>query len=711
VSTRHCIPCPPSESPHLLSLEQIDAILEQSVAEVLRHEDPQRYLAWMRDKAREFFGHLPFLDEGGAPAMAAAAARSIWNATPLPGNQLRPRPMPPPERNAPCPCGSGRKYKHCCAGAPPLDVGHADDLWPRVVRHLTPQALSEALAHRRIPGAVLDEVARRYLDEGRARKAADLLEPLFEGEAAKLDERYEGALDALCDSYLALGYEYKRMALLERVAAQGNRTLARAALERMASMHLDRGDHGAAWEAFRKAQRAEPDNPSLVVNEITLLVAERRFDEAAQRARFWVAKLRKSEWEYGHVIDALEEIARDPGRAVADSYLEGRGIDASRLRTWVGGLGERALPEYTLVSPEPIDLSDPQQMGQRLREEVAKMGLPPAEQERAVRKLLADLKRLEKQRAREPDLFEEDAESHAPTDDRELTAPERVRRLEDKWRRVFPADKPMLTELGVSETDAWEPDACDAWLDFLETHPEAWDSLDILDDVAAALHDEEARMPEALHGTLSRPLAERGHAIVARAVGEQAVTLPWAMMHNRPRLRLTALLIHICGSRREAQRAADLMQWMLRVNPHDNHGYRCELTNHLLRSRHDQDALDLIGRYPGDMHAETAYGATLALLRLGREAEARAALLRALQTNDFVPEYLCQESVRRPKFAPHGVSYGGRDQAWLYREQARDLWLATPGALDWLKRTAKAVRREHPDAMRDSFSRIRRTLR
>jgi hypothetical protein len=36
-----------------------------------------------------------------------------------------------------------------------------------------------------------------------------------------------------------------------------------------------------------------------------------------------------------------------------------------------------------------------------------------------------------------------------------------------------------------------------------------------------------------------------------------------------------------------------------------------------------------------------------------------------------------------------GVQYGGDDQAWLYREAMRDLWLETPGAIDWLKRTAK----------------------
>ena len=78
------------------------------------------------------------------------------------------------------------------------------------------------------------------------------------------------------------------------MAHGGSKELARAAHERMASMLFDRGERDAAWEAFRKAQRADPDNPSLVLNEITLLVAEHRFEEASARARFWLAKLRKS---------------------------------------------------------------------------------------------------------------------------------------------------------------------------------------------------------------------------------------------------------------------------------------------------------------------------------------------------------------------------------------------------------------------------------
>ncbi len=35
----------------------------------------------------------------------------------------------------------------------------------------------------------------------------------------------------------------------------------------------------------------------------------------------------------------------------------------------------------------------------------------------------------------------------------------------------------------------------------------------------------------------------------------------------------------------------------------------------------------------------------------------------------------------------HGVSYGGKDQAWIYREEMRDCWLETPDCLKWLKQS------------------------
>ena len=50
----------------------------------------------------------------------------------------------------------------------------------------------------------------------------------------------------------------------------------------------------------------------------------------------------------------------------------------------------------------------------------------------------------------------------------------------------------------------------------------------------------------------------------------------------------------------------------------------------------------------------------------------------------LVPEYLLRELVEAPELNEFGVKLGGEDQAWLYREDMREVWMATDGMRPWL---------------------------
>jgi hypothetical protein len=226
--------------PEYFTHEHLGSLLDECVAEILAHEDPDRFLSWFKAQAPRLIGHMP-IDPAGLPALAAALGRGIWNSIPLPGHHFQPKPLPAPGRNDPCPCGSGRKFKQCCAGAPQFPPFHAEDVWPIVIDHLSPAALESAVAHKRIPQGALAAAAERLIDAGEPRRAAKLLEPLFEGHLERLDERYEPAFDTLCDAYLELGFESKRRDLVERVATGAKSALSRAAYERMATMLMDEG--------------------------------------------------------------------------------------------------------------------------------------------------------------------------------------------------------------------------------------------------------------------------------------------------------------------------------------------------------------------------------------------------------------------------------------------------------------------------------------
>lgn len=90
-------------------------------------------------------------------------------------------------------------------------------------------------------------------------------------------------------------------------------------------------------------------------------------------------------------------------------------------------------------------------------------------------------------------------------------------------------------------------------------------------------------------------------------------------------------------------------------------------------------------QYPADLNPDIAYGHVLALYRLGKIDEAGVAIRDAVVDLPKVPRYLSAKRVRKPKLDSFGVRIGGDDQAWLYRQEMRDVWEATPGALDWLK--------------------------
>ena len=675
--------------PDLISSDQFAAILDAAVAEILSHEDSDRFLRWMHGQAERFFGDFPFVDAGGPPAMAAALGRAIWNSTPLPGNHFMPRRIGMPGRNDPCPCGSGRKFKQCCAGMPEFTALAQEDIWPSVIDHLDQRTLETAVAEKRIPQAALSTAAQSMIEAGSPRRAVQLLEPLFDGPLDRLDERFESAFDTLCDAYLELGYENKRRDLVYRVARDAGRALSRAAWQRMATMHIDLGENEEAWAAFHAAQRADPGHPSLALCEVMLLITERRYDEASDRAKFWAAKLAKSDWDADDLVGTLERIAEDPAGALADTFLEREGVEIEPLRAWLDGCRERPLPSYRVVEPAPIDAADPEGSRAQLRAHLAQSGIPADQLEQALSQLLASLREI-------PAAAEDDA-----TDPRDrglshaLQAPQSIEAIESSWHEVFPVGKPFGVHLDTQAAErVWEPAAAQLWQEFLRRHPEAYDSLDIVDDLATALGEVETAMMPGVEDDVMNTIVDRGAAIVLAVVDGRDVQLPWGLSQNRPGLRLLARRVYRLLDLGEEQAAAELMRTLLRLNPGDNHGLRQLLVNYLLRSGDPQGALTLIAAYPRDWSVELRYGEVLAHYRLGNLEEAQCALAAALEANAYVPKYLAQEQPRQPKLSSYGVTPGGRDEAWDYWSEMGDLWRSDPQVLQWLERAARQCKRD-----------------
>ncbi len=671
----------------------LERLLPDAVAVALRGQSWPELLAWLQQSLPRYAA----ADLGIAErpdvrrAFALALGRALWNALPLPRNGYVPEHMPEPGRNEPCPCGSGEKYKRCCSHAPPLGGISSGLLWPYVLLALGPAERSAALAGRQVPRAAIAQCAGEELDAGRAAAAIELLVPQFEPQVRHTDETAAMMLVTLCNAYDAQrGGTKRKRELLERVLRLPDRSPLRSdACQRLACIEMDQDRAEEAWRLFRQAQQDNPRDPALGMLEIQLLLSEGKRERAKERARFHLGQLRRrGDPQDEDILRFYEELARDPGRAMADVAMDIEGGAGQRLAAWIERVAERPLPAYTVA--EETAVGAPADLAASLRERLRQMGVRGADLERAVRDMQQQIEQLSAQGAKDEDRGDAStdaaAEAAPAAAPRVLRAPQAVADLYEPWREVFPADKPFsIQALPHEDWGIWEPDSESRWIAYLEAHPASMDSLDILDDLvtAAMLHPQAEQLT--LIERLALPLLERAVAIIDAALaGNPAAVLPWAHTEHRPALRALYRLAELEAARGENARATRLFERLLHRNPDDNHGVRYRLSVDYLRGGENERCLEIAARFSDDAAPEIRYNEALALYRLGRARSAVAALERAHAVAPRVAEFLKPARVRRPRIDPAGVRMGGDDQAWLYREAMRAAWAAAPGALDWL---------------------------
>jgi len=264
------------------------------------------------------------IDSEGAAWLSCRMSRAIWNAMPNPARGFAIERLPALGRNDRCAIGGNCKHKQCCGGmpdVPPLDTAMC---WEILCETLPANRLPDILGSGKLPDGLLASVADQLVDYDPNRARA-LLEPHFDGALDGRNKHLGDLLMVLCDAYDALDKPKLKRTLLERVATDGKGQPRADALQRLATMHSDRGEYDLAWQRFAEAQRASPDDPSLAHLEIVMLVGEGRQADARERARFWLARFERD----GHnnesmpILDWLRKLARgeDPARAIADMAL------------------------------------------------------------------------------------------------------------------------------------------------------------------------------------------------------------------------------------------------------------------------------------------------------------------------------------------------------------------------------------------------------
>jgi len=631
------------------NITQMEMVMSIALRKILDETPSDEFLDWAQSAIPILMPSiLEDFAEEQRPRMAYWMGVNLWNSAPQPANHFKPQPLAKPGRNSPCPCGSEKKYKQCCALLPVLDDFAPESFWVLMPDVLPKTQINRLIKNHQLPIDAISIMASIFAEDLDYVQVIKMLDPLFAGNAPKINHNQSGLLDLLCDSYNShYKSDKKKKDLLERMCQHKDRTIRAEAWQRIATWKLDTGDFKAAMNALSKAMQAEPENPSHSLLELTLLVSDNQIEQAKQRAGFWRRKLKHYEFELPELINTLERAQSDPAGALQKSLSH---VDDDprllQLLEWIEENANLPMVEYHVEKIHPDDNQEEQ-----------------------------------------PE-FEDDPMQNAAT----LHAPANIIEIERKWTYIKPIDKPFSSQLEPMDgSDIWENIFDREWIEFLQENPQAINSLDILDDLVTLIYIHPNN--DNIWGPLGKvqPLLDRNFSIlqclnIANKKNQSPLTLPWLIQDNRPPLRLLVHNINLAINQDRHQYSIEQIQCYLQLNPEDNHGYRSLLINHYLRENQNEKALELAANYPDDMLAETRYGKVLALYRLGDLDAAEQALQSALDALPLVAEYLIKTRVAQPKLNDYGISYGGKDQAWFYRDEMRETWKQAEGGLAWLKK-------------------------
>ncbi len=630
-------------------------------------------------------------DHEAAAMMACGMSRALWRSMPNPSRQFQIEKLPALGRNDKCAIGLPCKHKQCCGAMPDFPVFDAEHCWAILCEVLPANRMQDILDSGRLPDGMLALVAHRLLETDPERVRA-LLAPRFAGKLNPKEKHAGDLMWALCDAYDMLDEPKKKIALLERIAVEAGGQTRADALQRLSSVYSDSGDFNRAWNYFHEAQRASPDDISLAHLEILMLVSQKRDADARERAKFWAAKIMRAGYDEAEfpLLGWLRQIGQglDPKQATAE-------LTADQLAPWEkrmiaaveAGLAKPVSTQHLrAVDVATLPPETPEAREAELVKQLIGMGLAKRDAIAQAKSLAADIAAQEKELdENSPEVDEEDVDD-TRKNEHVLTPDAHLASLEDAWHRAWPLAKPLSTHpLPDFTADVWAPPQVEFWVAFLEQHPGAMDSPDILDDLIFALAD----MPTDAATWAATPVREkirlRVRAMLDVVVPPGAI-LPWGIHENRPALRILAqeaMELFFDGEPDALKR----LQVVIRLNPNDNYGMRDHIVNLHLERGENADALEVCAAYPDDGMPALAFGKALAHFRLGELPLATTVLKKAHKHSPKIVKFMLPARKAQPRSSALGIEFGGDDEAWNYRDAMREVWQSTPGAMAWLKKT------------------------
>lgn len=514
------------------------------------------------------------------------------------------------------PCLCGSGQKYKqCCADYAAEFDFSDTNLLRPVLYALPPDQVHALMQSQVDTSALADVIDDWFDDDDFERVAEVLAPWFDATTGKFTQASVPLLGALASALLELERDEEAAALVERVLARGDRHLRAEGFRTRAYIRLDEADFDAAWEDFAEVRRLAPSAPANATLELTILLMSKRYDDARARAQYWLPRLERN-------------TARE-----ADAPLE--------------------FVEHVLEDPETA-LDDTQSRGDYPEFVI-------------LEKLLEEAPPVERG---PPAVPHADGELT-------LTVSPALRRLETRWADVFLVRKPTGADLLAENVDAWEDP--EPWLRFLQANPEAWSSIEVMDDltnlICTALGIE---TPD----ELTDALLSRGAAVVnAQLPTDELPTgrFDWDLRESRAALRLLAREAVHTGSTAPQPMGGppfiERVERLLVLDPADHFGLVAPLSGALLYQGDTARVLAMPPRPSTD--GPGRLNVVLAMRLAGQDEAARRLLVEIADANAVLLEWL---RAGPPSAAPKDPALL---RAWGCCNAMRPLWLAS-GALEWL---------------------------
>ncbi len=158
----------------------------------------------------------------------------------------------------------------------------------------------------------------------------------------------------------------------------------------------------------------------------------------------------------------------------------------------------------------------------------------------------------------------------------------------------------------------------------------------------------------------------------------------WGILETRPYMRAKAGLADCLYAKNKIDKAIDIYEEMLELNPNDNQGIRYLLST-LLLSKNDLTKFELFIKNSEDEDCAVwnYNNALYSFKKIGRTAKTEKILKDAYKSNEFVIDYMLGIK-KMPDEQPQYIGRGDENEAISYVNDSWIIWNKTEGAFDWL---------------------------